>query len=609
MTQRFLFLLLVGLSLSVKSFAQTAPTPQAKVNIIIDRESVRFAPQELAVEMRLVVTDQSGAEVYDSGPLSLSTLDWLMRDSNGEAVKGGLYLYKLSLKDANGGEGERRGYLIVTRTGDADRVFVATGDKVGIGAGGEVTQVTVVSNAEATVGGAELPGRVPLRAGAEERGELPKRASSKEGQASAPTGPHITLATAGRLAKFNDASGNLVDSGVLETLAGGGLVQTFGNTGPTVGAYNHVVEIVAASGKTPLTLVGGAGAMEFWRDNTPSAAVAFGVAKPAIPAVATNDMIFSAYSTSSGGWFERMRLTNSGNLGIGTTDPQAKLHVSGGAAIFDHPAGAIRVAKSAGGLSSDDLGIWNRGGNGGQPFAIADWDTGAKGIFINTNTGNVGIGASNPLRTFQIGESSDAAFTFEPGSSPTAGFIRFGDNTGWTLNIGRNREFSGGPLNTGTSGVLFQIRDNGETFIFGPIRTRFFTGGTTSLCRTALEPSAQAYIRDCSSSLRYKTDVQPFAAGLEFVRRLRPISFMWKSDGTRDLGLAAEDVAQVEPRLVTYNLSGDVEGVKYDHLNVVLINAIKEQQAQLQQQQKLIKQLQARLKRVERRTKHSGEQR
>ena len=56
-----------------------------------------------------------------------------------------------------------------------------------------------------------------------------------------------------------------------------------------------------------------------------------------------------------------------------------------------------------------------------------------------------------------------------------------------------------------------------------------------------------------------------------------------------DLGLGAEDVEKVEPLLVTYNTQGQVEGVKYDRIAVVLLNAVKEQQtliAKLEQQLK-----------------------
>ncbi|HEV8367872.1 MAG TPA: hypothetical protein VGQ39_07975 [Pyrinomonadaceae bacterium] len=66
----------------------------------------------------------------------------------------------------------------------------------------------------------------------------------------------------------------------------------------------------------------------------------------------------------------------------------------------------------------------------------------------------VGIGTTAPPRRFQIGGDTNAFFTFDPSdASPNAGFIRFGDNTGWKLHIGRNRESSGGGLNN-TSFVI-----------------------------------------------------------------------------------------------------------------------------------------------------------
>jgi hypothetical protein len=55
--------------------------------------------------------------------------------------------------------------------------------------------------------------------------------------------------------------------------------------------------------------------------------------------------------------------------------------------------------------------------------------------------------------------------------------------------------------------------------------------------------------------------------------------------------LNAEDVAEVEPALVTRNEKGEVEDVKEGILTVVLINALKEQQQQIQRQQEQIKQL------------------
>jgi Chaperone of endosialidase len=113
------------------------------------------------------------------------------------------------------------------------------------------------------------------------------------------------------------------------------------------------------------------------------------------------------------------------------------------------------------------------------------------------------------------------------------------------------------------------------------------SAGGTSLCHNASNE-----IATCSSSLRYKTAVAPFLDGLSIIRRLRPITFTWKQDGQRDLGLGAEEVADVAPLLTFRNQQGQIEGVKYNQLSAVLINAIKEQQREIEQLREQLRQLQ-----------------
>lgn len=108
-------------------------------------------------------------------------------------------------------------------------------------------------------------------------------------------------------------------------------------------------------------------------------------------------------------------------------------------------------------------------------------------------------------------------------------------------------------------------------------------GGSTQLCRTP-----DNLIGTCSSSLRYKTNLANFTAGLSFVQRLRPISFTWIEGGMRDVGFGAEEVAQIDPTFVIFNQAGQVEGLKYDRLGVVFINAFKEQQIQIDARQNQI---------------------
>lgn len=124
------------------------------------------------------------------------------------------------------------------------------------------------------------------------------------------------------------------------------------------------------------------------------------------------------------------------------------------------------------------------------------------------------------------------------------------------------------------------------------------TDGATALCR-----NANKEISVCSSSLRYKKDLQPFTRGLALLNSLKPITFKWKADNSPDLGFGAEDIAAVEPLLVTHNDKGQVEGVKYDRITAVLVNAVKEQQEQIKQQQSQIQSLK---KLVCRRNRHAA---
>ena len=161
------------------------------------------------------------------------------------------------------------------------------------------------------------------------------------------------------------------------------------------------------------------------------------------------------------------------------------------------------------------------------------------------------------------------------------------------------REGNGNQMSIATGGAV-TINGTlgvGSTLAIGGTLTIGTLGaiGLDSLCRNSTNQ-----IASCSSSLRYKTDIAPFIDGLDLINRLCPIAFTWKQIGIRDIGLGAEDVAAAEPRLVTHNAQGQIEGVKYDHLTVVLINAIKEQQSQIKRQRQQIANHQDQLKQQQR---------
>ena len=154
-----------------------------------------------------------------------------------------------------------------------------------------------------------------------------------------------------------------------------------------------------------------------------------------------------------------------------------------------------------------------------------------------------------------------------------------------------------------TNGYGLQVRsetthaiyvDGSSYFNRWIVLNELLAGGGTALCR-----NSSNQVSSCaSSSIRYKKNIDSFNYGLDVVQKLRPIAFDWRSDGTHDIGLVAEEVEKVAPQLSVYE-KGRVEGVKYDKIGVVLINAVKEQQAQIQQQQEQLQRQQEQIKRGE----------
>ena len=212
---------------------------------------------------------------------------------------------------------------------------------------------------------------------------------------------------------------------------------------------------------------------------------------------------------------------------------------------------------------------------------------GGEAGFDNTiGYGNSSFGRAAGIRNTTGDENS--FFGFIAGESNTTG----SDNTiiGGGADVGSgNLSFAtaiGARAVVSTSNTIALGRPNGSdrVLVYGLLDlTVLGSAGATALCRN---PSG--HMASCSSSLRYKTGVNSFFGGIDVVRRLRPITFNWRDGGMHDLGLGAEDVAAIEPLLVTYNAKGEVEGVKYDRIGVVLLNAVREQQATIEEQHKKI---------------------
>ena len=94
------------------------------------------------------------------------------------------------------------------------------------------------------------------------------------------------------------------------------------------------------------------------------------------------------------------------------------------------------------------------------------------------------------------------------------------------------------------------------------------------------------------SSARWKTNIEPIEGALDKVRRLRGVSFDWKKNGSHDIGLIGEEVGQVIPEVVAYDGNHkDAKSVDYSRLVALLIEAIKEQQNEIDELKAALKSL------------------
>jgi hypothetical protein len=83
-----------------------------------------------------------------------------------------------------------------------------------------------------------------------------------------------------------------------------------------------------------------------------------------------------------------------------------------------------------------------------------------------------------------------------------------------------------------------------------------------------------------TSDASLKTNISTFANPLDTINSLRGVAFDWINSGKSEIGVIAQEVEKVLPDLVSTNKEG-IKSVKYGNLIAVLIEAVKDQQSQI----------------------------
>lgn len=264
---------------------------------------------------------------------------------------------------------------------------------------------------------------------------------------------------------------------------------------------------------------------------------------------------------------------------------------------YDHGTGGVIFCNGSSGI----VGTVDASGNANFIGAITqNGSQVATTSYVTTQINNLIAGAPGVLDTLDelaaaLGDDSNFATTVTnsiatklPLAGGTmSGTISFVNDIGTALQgtVGINDFWRIYANSTTTNAGYLEIAtsDDGTE----PIYVRQYTGVFSSLTRTAtlLDGAGNTafpgnlniggFLTE-SSSLKLKENIETSEGNLEKVVNLRPVTYNKIGSEVTELGLIAEEVAEVYPEFVQYDENGEPIGVNYSRLTAALIGAVKQ---------------------------------
>ncbi len=256
----------------------------------------------------------------------------------------------------------------------------------------------------------------------------------------------------------------------------------------------------------------------------------------------------SSLAFSTGGT-ESMRINSSGNVGVGTTTPSAKLDIYGNLNVATGTTPALFVNTASG-----KVGI----GTASPSYPLS--------VSI-PNTAQTMVSFASPLTTLDFAYDGSANMRISSSRS-LANFAGSGYDHLWYDNADLNMVIKGatGNVGIGTSTPSSQLTTTGTVQFFG------ITGGT-------LQTDAVGNVTVLSDE-RLKDISGEFTRGLEDIQKINPISFHWKEStgydtGSLYSGFSAQNIQSAIPEAVLTNSEGFLS-LQDRPILATAINAIKQ---------------------------------
>jgi hypothetical protein len=325
---------------------------------------------------------------------------------------------------------------------------------------------------------------------------------------------------------------------------------------------------------------------------------------------ATNLFFYTAANNTTTTGTERMRIDSAGNVGIGTSSPARLLDCLTSIASTGFTTGAALSSGENAKLYQLQVNntVSSNTAEAGILLAHATTDTAQWGISVNRtggavgslifrartgsatsaermridSAGNVGIGTSSPAEALHVARASGSITTRVSSGSladnQICDFRAVVGGKGTAIGLFKHSGI------TDLAGYMLLPQENGTNMYYWTDNSGQFRLSTTA---THIGTTSGTVVGTQTSDERIKNVLGPVEYGLSEVLAIEPVKFALKSDPdqTAHLGFIAQQVNGIVPESVFDTKEKIVEGeptklgMEYVALIPVLVNAIKEQQA------------------------------